>query len=141
MNPTTRATVLPHIRRHHREQMGITRLAVLNPDNKLVPFEGDDSVPLSIPELHKFVVDGAEHVKVKLAPADRYYLIVRGSEFTGVVRGSFLFEILSSGVSGAGGQSFDSRAEAELAWLVAYYSNKCEMIVKKVVAVAPTFLD
>jgi hypothetical protein len=141
MDLSVRLTVIPKLLRRHRERMGYTRLAALNPDNKVVPFEGDDSLPLSVPELHKFVVDGAERVKIKLASSDRYYLIIRGSEFTGIVRGSFLFELMSSGVSGPCGQSFDSRAEAELAWLTAYYAGKCEQVVKTIVRVAPTFLD
>jgi hypothetical protein len=76
-------------------------------------------------------VKGA-HLVVKMKPRahDRFYLHFRGRGFTGVVRGTDLSkEVAAQTVAHAGGQTMESRADAEFAWLTGYYAGVCGRIV------------
>jgi hypothetical protein len=136
MASNVRATLMPLVTVAHRSLLDIPRLAALNPLNQVVPFLGDDHAPMSVPELHAWIdeEDGTKHITTKHSPNDRYYLIVRGLKFTGVVRGSYLNTIYAAhGVSQGGAPAMNFRADAEFAWLCYFYGGKCARIVNAVI--------
>jgi hypothetical protein len=134
MAPAQREILINKLSPQDCRSLDSTRLAAINPLHKIVPFEGDDEAPLGLPEYHEFMLGDCKHVSLKLSPCDRYYLIIRGVKFCGVVRGSHLHSIHA--VSGAlqnGNQSVNTRAGAEFAWLTAFYAGTCARVIDTIV--------
>jgi hypothetical protein len=123
-----------------RKEFGPTRLAILNPLNQVVPFEGDDEAEPGLPEMQYFMHEGVRRLKIKPSANDRYYIVMRGLEFTGVVRGAHLYNIYAApGISNSGGQGIDTRAEAELAWFTAFYAGRCAKVFPETAVPAVPF--
>jgi hypothetical protein len=119
------------------------QLAVINPARMVVPFKGDPTP--HTPQARRaatFKDDKGVHRYLYQLPAQhRWYVIVRGVGFTGVVRGSRLFDTYGRSVPGAGAASFrEVREEAEEEWLAAFYERKCgtyDVFMQTTVPVVP----
>jgi hypothetical protein len=111
--------------------LDVVQLAALNPLNKTVDYLGEEDTIDRVSSVAKFqgYLDDRSWV------GDRYYLIFRGRDFTGVVRGLCLHEDheLPKSIAHSGGQAFDSRVDAEYAWLQGYYAGICGKVCKAVV--------
>jgi hypothetical protein len=109
-----------------RGQLDFRRAAAINVDSVPVPFRGDPT-PSSAPPKISYYIDpsGMPMAHVQKSPNDRYYAIGVGRGFTGVARGVHVGTPLVMGVrDGRPAVRFDSRDEAELAWLEMWYRNE-----------------
>jgi hypothetical protein len=132
MESQVRETLVPQITEQHLRTIDATRLAAINPLDKVVPFRGDDG-PVEVCEYPYWIVGAQQVTKMKPHAQDRFYLHFRGRGFTGVVRGIELSkEIAAPTVAHAGGQTMHSRADAEFAWLTGYYAGVCGRVVDAV---------
>jgi hypothetical protein len=113
-----------------RGQLDFRRAAALNVDSVAVPFLGDPN-PSSAPLRISHYVDssGTPMVHVQKSPNDRYFAIAVGRGFTGVARGVHVGPPLVLGVrDGRPAVRFDSREQAELAWLEMWYRNETRVV-------------
>jgi hypothetical protein len=116
------------------QNLTIEQIAALNIEDRAVPMEGSDHVseeiaaPVGIycPKCIK------SYVRSAMPAEDRWYVVARGQEFTGIVRGAALYNEYALGVMGAaippGRRKFATREDAEHHWLVAYYSGNCASV-------------
>jgi hypothetical protein len=132
MEVEIRHNLLSRMTLEHLLAIDATRLAAINPLNKVVPFRGDEE-PIEVRKYPTWIQGACKVVKMKPHSRDRFYLHFRGCGFTGVVRGTEVSkEVAAPTVAHAGGQIMELRADAEFAWLTGFYAGVCGKVIKKV---------
>jgi hypothetical protein len=128
-------------------QLTPERAAALDIENCTVPMKGTDHVGEEIPTPVGIYCPAClkSYIRSAMPAENRWYVVVRGQEFTGIVRGTALYEEYTLGVVGAsvpaGRRKFATKEDAEFNWRLAYYSGQCtEVTWKKGVIVAKSML-
>lgn len=90
-----------------------------DPRHPAAQLDYHDLHPIHHTQIHT-TEDGLSQYYIQAEAADRWYTVVRGREFHGVVHGAALYESLTRGVKGSRGLQMPTRQAAEHAWRVAH---------------------
>jgi hypothetical protein len=72
----------------------------------------------------KVMVGGAEKLVFTIEPSDRWYVVVRGVGFHGIVHGAVLWSSMVPGHKHSKGSHLPTRAQAEAAYRAAFASGE-----------------
>jgi hypothetical protein len=112
------------------ERLDDDRAAALDVYNVVVPYRGPVDQPAGLLRGRQFPETLGSQVHVDVEADDRFYAVVIGINFTGVVRGHSQFDaICPQGVRLVKGYRKNSKADAEAIWRRAAYKGEIGMIL------------
>jgi hypothetical protein len=113
-----------------RERLDDDRAAALDVYNVLVPYRGPVNQPAGPLRARQFPETLGDQVHVDVEADNRFYAVIIGINFTGVVRGHSQFDaICPQGVRLVKGYRKNSKADAEAVWRQAAYKGEIGMIL------------
>jgi hypothetical protein len=128
LSANKRCLILSGFARDVLDGLNALRIAALDPEDIAVPRRGSEQKATVItPPANYCTSCKLSHVRNNQPQDDRWYIIYCGRAFTGVVRGTALYQSLAIGATGVSGKRVLTQEQAEHGWKVGYYAGTCAM--------------